>query len=250
VSRYKAGFTLVELAIVMVVIGLIVSGVLVGQDLIQQARLRKMMNQLDQYDRALNTFLLKYNELPGDFTGAHRFFGQFSDCDNTTNVGTDFLDAGCNGNGDDYVNPLGESLLFWAHLSLAGMVPGTYSGFAASTSEDSSSVMQVDAAFAGGINVPFIGPHKSIAWAMSANSSAGRVRVGYILAVIHLGVPINFAFTTTESLTIDNKMDDGKPETGRVLAEGNCVDNGEYDLSATGINCRLYINLPIIHIVD
>ena len=60
------GFTLVELSIVLVIIGLIVGGVLVGQDLIAAARIRSQLSQIDKYNIAVNTFRLKYNVLPGD----------------------------------------------------------------------------------------------------------------------------------------------------------------------------------------
>ncbi len=60
------GFTLIELAIVLVIIGLIVGGVLVGQDLIAAARIRSQLSQIDKYNTAVITFRLKYNVLPGD----------------------------------------------------------------------------------------------------------------------------------------------------------------------------------------
>ena len=60
------GFTLIELSIVLVIIGLIVGGVLVGQDLIKAAEIRATVSQVEGYNSAVNTFRLKYNGLPGD----------------------------------------------------------------------------------------------------------------------------------------------------------------------------------------
>jgi prepilin-type N-terminal cleavage/methylation domain-containing protein len=237
-KKYTAGFTLVELAIVLVIIALIVSGVLVGQELVQQARLRKVMNQIEQFDRASNTFRLKYDYFPGDFPGAHTMFGQFSGCANTTNVGLDFLDDGCNGNGNGYVNIIGESLLFWAHISLAGMLPGTYTGFAALGA--SSSIIST---FIGGVNAPWVGPHKGLAWAVSTNA-VSVAKLGYVLGKPDPLVPGGAAYTTREALTLDTKLDDSKPLTGRVNALANdCVDTGEYDLSLTSIECTLGIDV-------
>jgi prepilin-type N-terminal cleavage/methylation domain-containing protein len=248
-KKYTAGFTLVELAIVMIVIGLIVSGVLVGQDLIQQARLRKVMNQLEQFDRATATFRLKYDALPGDFAQAYRFFGSFSSCtDAVSDWGNEVL--GCNGNGSDYLDNIPEFLLFWAHLSLAGMVSGSYTGFP-TFAEDSSSSIQMDALYLGGINVPWVGPHKGVA--VAGNNESGKL--GYVLGavVVEELLPSGPAFTTREAITIDSKMDDGKPGTGIVVApfaEADCIDDDEYDLSKTGVGCVLGINTGLLQVLN
>jgi prepilin-type N-terminal cleavage/methylation domain-containing protein len=62
----SAGFTLIEMAIVLVIIGLIVGGVLVGQDLIEAANQRAQITQIEKYRTAANTFYGKYGYLPGD----------------------------------------------------------------------------------------------------------------------------------------------------------------------------------------
>lgn len=60
------GFTLIELSIVLIIIGLIIGGVLVGRDMIQAAELRATVGQLEKYRTAINTFRGKYNCMPGD----------------------------------------------------------------------------------------------------------------------------------------------------------------------------------------
>jgi prepilin-type N-terminal cleavage/methylation domain-containing protein len=71
VARQRAaGFTLIELSIVLVIIGLIVGGVLVGQDLIKYAQIRATITQIEKLNTAVNTFQLKYNALPGDIPNA------------------------------------------------------------------------------------------------------------------------------------------------------------------------------------
>jgi len=62
----RSAFTLVELAIVLVIIGLIVGGVLVGQDLIQAARLRGIITEFEQYKTSVFVFKNKYDGYPGD----------------------------------------------------------------------------------------------------------------------------------------------------------------------------------------
>ena len=58
--KKRSGFTLIELAIVLVVIGLITGGILVGQDLIQAGQLRSVISQVEKYETAANSFKLKY----------------------------------------------------------------------------------------------------------------------------------------------------------------------------------------------
>ena len=63
---HRGGFTLIELSIVLVIIGLLAGGVLVGRDLIAAAALRSQITQIEKYNAAANTFRAKYGFLPGD----------------------------------------------------------------------------------------------------------------------------------------------------------------------------------------
>jgi prepilin-type N-terminal cleavage/methylation domain-containing protein len=62
----KGGFTLIELSIGLVIIGLLISGILAGQSLIEAAKINKVVHQLRQYDIAISNFRSKYNQYPGD----------------------------------------------------------------------------------------------------------------------------------------------------------------------------------------
>src|ERR1700732_4041122 len=64
--RAQAGFTLVELAIVMIIIGLLIAGVLKGQALINNARVTSTVAQNKAIDAAISTFRDTYASLPGD----------------------------------------------------------------------------------------------------------------------------------------------------------------------------------------
>lgn len=64
--QHQSGFTLIELSIVLVIIGLIVGGVLVGQDLILAAEMRSQVERVKKFEIAFNTFRLKYNCIPAD----------------------------------------------------------------------------------------------------------------------------------------------------------------------------------------
>ncbi|MEQ1705663.1 MAG: prepilin-type N-terminal cleavage/methylation domain-containing protein [Rickettsiales bacterium] len=74
----KQGFTLVELSIVLVIIGLLVGGVLVGRDLIEAGKIRAQITQIETIETEINTFKLKYNCLPGDCQNATDLFGTTS----------------------------------------------------------------------------------------------------------------------------------------------------------------------------
>ena len=143
--RSRCGFTLVELSIVLVILGLLVGGVLTGQSLIRAAELRAVSKEFQTYQTAAMSFRDKYFGLPGDITNATAFWGQNTVCGGGAATGV------CNGNGDGIVNDAGvangtnEVLQFWTQLALAGMIEGSYTGIAGPTHGNDSTA---------GINVP------------------------------------------------------------------------------------------------
>src|ERR1039458_8026084 len=129
-SPPKAGFTLVELSIVMVIIGLIIGGVLVGQDLISAASVRAQISQIEKYQTAVNTFRGKYGYLPGDIPDPYatqygfqpRGWRPHGEGDGNGLI--EGLTPGCCYGGDLYGS--GEPLMFWEDLSSAGLINGTF----------------------------------------------------------------------------------------------------------------------------
>lgn len=116
--RVMTGFTLIELAIVLVVIGLLLGGVLKGQELIESARVRNIITQLDSIKAAYYAFQDKYQAAPGDYPGplAHANLAGIAN-------------AQVGGNGDGVVQDTPqarESLLAWVHLSHANLIAGSY----------------------------------------------------------------------------------------------------------------------------
>src|SRR5688572_21710023 len=91
------GFTLIELSIVLVIIGLLVGGVLVGRDLIKAAEIQKVISQAEQYKTVFYTFKNKYNCIPGDCRNATTFFGTPTGI-GCSDVITPVTDGTCNGN--------------------------------------------------------------------------------------------------------------------------------------------------------
>jgi len=121
--RKHSGFTLIEIAIVLVIIGLLLGGVLKGQELITSARVRNLISQQDGVKAAYFGFLDRFRALPGDYTAATT---------NITGVSTAACNGG-NGNGNGQIETAvgSEMVLTWEHLSKAGFINGTYTCAAA-----------------------------------------------------------------------------------------------------------------------
>ena len=119
---YKSrGFTLIEIAIVLVIIGLLLGGVLKGQELITSARVRNLISQQDGVKAAYFGFLDRFRALPGDYASADRQRQRRAP----------------NGNDNGQIETIAAgsastSIIVWEHLSTAGFINGSYT-YAAGT---------------------------------------------------------------------------------------------------------------------
>jgi prepilin-type N-terminal cleavage/methylation domain-containing protein len=107
------GFTLVEVAIVLVILGLLLGGILKGQELVTNARVRELISHQENVKAAFFGFQDRYRALPGDFRNA---------------VGT-IVGATQNGNGNGRIEgdvTPNEAILAWEHMSRAGFLHATY----------------------------------------------------------------------------------------------------------------------------
>ena len=115
--RRESGFTLIEIAIVLVIIGLLLGGVLKGQELITSARVRNLISQQDGVKAAYFGFQDRFRSIPGDYSLA------------STNIATGLT----NGNGNGQIESIAsggavdEYIGVWEHLSRSGFINGSYS---------------------------------------------------------------------------------------------------------------------------
>jgi prepilin-type N-terminal cleavage/methylation domain-containing protein len=203
-KRNQSGFTLIEIAIVLVIIGLLLGGVLKGQELINSARVKNMATDFRNIPVYIYGYQDKYRALPGDqVQGA-------LDVQFGNNIATAATTAATLGNGlidghwDD-ITTASESYVFWQHIRLAGLAPGTTTIPAAPAHGD------------GYLPVNAAGGEIGIQSGTSDNTktpikdAAGNaIRGSYIIC--SKGILGKFV------LQLDTQMDDGKPDTGSMMA--------------------------------
>jgi len=138
----QTGFTLVEIAIVLVIIGLLLGGILKGQEMITNAKIKSVINDFNGVTAAVNSYQDRYRALPGDelnATVAARWTGAFGgDGNGVLCTGAcGFTPPGYNTAPAIPSATSAEPSLFWLHLRLAGFVPGQTTGLA-STAQPSN----------------------------------------------------------------------------------------------------------------
>lgn len=116
--RRQAGFTLIELAIVLVIIGLLLGGVLKGQELIASAKVKNMAGDFKNVQVMLYGYQDKFRALPGDDAGAatHLSGGVVAQ---VGELGNAVIDGSW-----DSTDAKDESFIFWQHVRLAGLAAG------------------------------------------------------------------------------------------------------------------------------
>lgn len=250
----QQGFSLIELAVIIVIIGLITGGIVTSQHLIRAAELRNITAKLDLYNRALTSFRSKYLALPGDMAKATNLWGAEPGANCPGNAGTPSTGlATCNGNDNGRIttNPgagLGNEVFrAWQHLANADMVDGSFSGVAGALSANHA---------IGNENAPTTKIADAVLiFQYLGDSSADEFAGNYGNSLI-VGIPnaVNGAvdmpfLRPEEALNIDEKQDDGFPGIGRIRSRNaskhpNCATSDDansavYDLSNNNIACQL-----------
>jgi prepilin-type N-terminal cleavage/methylation domain-containing protein len=119
IKRRQSGFTLIEIAIVLVIIGLLLGGILKGQELITQGRIRNVANDFQSMTAAINLYQDRYRALPGDDAGAAARWTITAPTPSSGIVGDGLIAGNYN-----TTTAADESRQFWLHLRRAGLVGG------------------------------------------------------------------------------------------------------------------------------
>lgn len=118
-KRNQAGFTLIEIAVVLVIIGLLLGGVLKGQELINSAKVKNLATDFRNIPVFIYTYQDKFKALPGDDVNASTHVAG-TNATTTATLGNGII----NGNWNDSTTA-SEAFVFWQHVRLAGLLSGS-----------------------------------------------------------------------------------------------------------------------------
>ena len=236
----RRAFTLVELSVVLVVIGLLIGGIIAGKALIQGSEVKNLARQALSIQTAFLSFRDQYGYLPGDYPKAVSLWGTDTyGCPSNNNQTP--RKTTCNGDGDGKLNTA-ESFHAWQHLADAGLISGSFTG----ENNDSTG----SGSYLPGVNMPAtkranVGIHV-IYWNLSPLAGnlmmIGGKSSGGILT------SSNAALTTQEAYLLDQKYDDSLPQTGLIniilysaSPFGTCTaGTNAYNTAADGLNTAAF----------
>lgn len=235
------GFSLVELSIVLVVIGLLVGGITAGVSIVRGSKLKSVITDVENFKTGLLNFRSQYDAIPGDMLNAHDYWddgadgvcGTASDCNGNGNRRIDWS-SGSSGNER-------ETYRSWQHLSLAGLVAGNFTGIGYAGSGNRADI---------GINIPaskVAGGGFNLYYHTWFSISGNAIQFG---AARGNTAATNSIINPKDAANIDKKIDDGSLESGKVLTHRGVDMSGSgcfqgsagsrtYILNDPAITCRM-----------
>ncbi len=217
----SAGFTLIEMAVVLAIVGVLAGGILAGTKMIEASRLKRVPMEASAYASAFEQFKVKYSQYPGDYTEAARIWGRadggtdlYGSCASAgSDISSSNPQATCNGNGDWRV--IGnETFRAWQQMANAGLVTGKFNGLNGSGGSGHA---------VAGYNVP-IGPLRGSAFNISTNGNKlsdatffdGNYDNTLVFGKESTSAPVGNMLTGQQAYDIDLKFDDSLPGLGVI----------------------------------
>lgn len=241
---FQRGFTFTELAISMVIIGLLIVSILAGQNLIRASKIRAIANETANFQTAYNTFFQTYGGIPGDIVDITVQISNTGAWYNGTGEGDIIWAEGVNNCKDTAAVALNcsEGAQAWRHLFIAGLITGPYSGTVTSDFADIGVNVPASKYGIGGYSFDYTATADVNGNSISNHLQLGTESVGTSTKGIMLS-PIN-------ARDVDTKIDDGMPNTGKVLSSGlaNCqsgaIETSTYKLDeGDTLRCALLIRM-------
>lgn len=192
-KRSQVGFTLIEIAVVLVIIGLLLGGVLKGQELINSAKVKNLATDFRNIPVVLYTYQDKFRALPGDDASAAAHVS------GTVATGGTLGNGMIEGKWNDAVAS-SEAFVFWQHVRLAGLLPG-------STDLTASNYLPVNATN-GKVGIQ--------GGTSNASNTVIKDAAGVALRGTHIVCSDNIAGKLVKQL--DTTLDDGNTAGGMMMA--------------------------------
>ena len=189
VNKKQSGFTLVEIAIVLVIIGLLLGGILKGQELINSARVRNMADQNSGIQAAYFGFIDRYRQVPGDWAALPA----------AQAIGDATVTLGGNGNGR-IDNDITEAAAVFSQLSKSNFLGGGFTPATLATAPGNE----------GDYIANIASPVNAFNGALILTRNAGYSGANSTRLNLHMGVNVPVSIARE----LDIKVDDGLPNTG------------------------------------